>query len=439
MKKRLGLKVLAISIMLTIVASGIVLGANLINSEKVQDKTIIFDTGKGTYPSIFGEHQGNFTPKEDIEIDRIYTYPCKGTGGHSEFIEFLYQNGTSLGNASWKGYRGDWHNISFDEPVELNGNQTYKYKIKTGSYPQIIHRQNLSTPEGIIACTGFTDANGKKYKNWIPAVKFFGEVVIPDTTPPGPVTGLNESKVGQNYIEWVWNNPADPDFLKTMIYLDDEFKTNLSKAIAKYNATGLETDKEYKLGIKTVDESGNINQSIIEDLARTLKIPEKTWDEMDFGERKGLVEEFLDRDPTDYDEIHQCIYIADALHKNATNAKELYGLPCDIPMCLDHMPDYALGHLCNAVLLGDNKSEIEHWGTINGKDKVVIFDKNFTFPFEADRIDRIWKNGTWIIPDERYRLTNYKIGFNVSWLPDQKPIIEIIPTYPTEYQDLYPA
>ena len=186
MKKRLGIKVLAISaVALALVASGIVLGANPVNPGKVdvQDETIIFDTGPGTYPSIPGEHQGNFTPKMPMNISKVYTYSCPGTGGHTEKIIFFYQNGTEIGNSSWDGYKGDWHNLTFDKHVELKGNELYKYLIKTGSYPQIVHKQNLTNSEGTITSTEFTDANGRKYNNWIPAVKLFEEVIIPNQPP----------------------------------------------------------------------------------------------------------------------------------------------------------------------------------------------------------------------------------------------------------------
>ena len=141
----------------------------------------IFDTGPGTYPSIFGTHEGTIKPKHDIFVEQMYTYPCEGTGGHTEYAAFYYQNGTEIGNASWEGYKGDWHNISFDEPIILLGNETYEYLIKTGSYPQIIHKQKLETEEGEITCLQFEDANGKIYHDWIPAIKLIGTEISPDT------------------------------------------------------------------------------------------------------------------------------------------------------------------------------------------------------------------------------------------------------------------
>ena len=111
---------------------------------------------------------------------------------------------------------------------------------------------------------------------------------------------------------------------------------------------------------------------------------------------------------------------------------------CDIPMCLVHRPAI-IGHIYNAVLLGNNKSDIEQWGWINRKDNVALFDKNATKPFKDDEIRFLWGNGSWVIQDERYRLTNYSIGFNMTWEPNQKPNITVIPTYPKEYQDIVPA
>ena len=85
-----------------------------------------------------------------------------------------------------------------------------------------------------------------------------GSVYGKDLKPPSSVTDLNESKLGTNYILWNWENPLDKDFNHTRIYLNDTFLTNLSKTISEYNATGLEPNKEYKLGIKTVDEAVNL-------------------------------------------------------------------------------------------------------------------------------------------------------------------------------------
>ncbi len=548
---------------------------------KIEDEGIAFDTGKGGYPSIPGEHQGNFTPKEPMNISKVYTYPSPGTGGHIEKIAFFYQNGTEIDNASWSGYKGDWHNISFDEPVKLEGNEVYKYLIKTGSYPQIIHKQNLSNSDGIITCSEFTDANSKKYNNGIPAFKLFEEVV-PDTTPPGPVTGLNESELGQNYINWSWNKPPDGDFKGVKIYLDDAFVGDLEGGTNWYNATNLTEDTLYKLGVRPYDKVGNIGEWT-NDTAKTLKIPNqnpiaifnynpenpkvnqsilfnasnsydpdgeidqylwdfnndnitdaygktsnhtysaagikqailkvidnqgaenktsreinvlanqapivniggpysgevdkpvsfegyatdpdgnitkyilefgdrsnvskiisppqkqvnitemhnysdadlynailkatddnyepgtnqtqvnitelpgnKTWEEMNFTERKGLVEDFLEKDPTEYEDAGTCGWVAYRGYHNATNAKELYGLVDNIPMCLvdSIIEGSPSGHMTNAVLIKNNKTNISDWMFMDVGDDMI--NKNPSEMSLNNSIYNIWGKGEWL-------------------------------------------
>ena len=132
----------------------------------------IFDTGSSAnpYSSIFGTHNGTITVDTTITVNSMYTYPCVGTGGHSEYIEI--RNGTGWAvNTSWNGYKNDWHNLSFDEPFTLEADMTYNYMIKTGSYPQIIHKREFNATGGKITCEKFTDANGREYNDWIPAIR----------------------------------------------------------------------------------------------------------------------------------------------------------------------------------------------------------------------------------------------------------------------------
>jgi len=84
--------------------------------------------------------------------------------------------------ASWNGYRGDWHNISFARSFTLRAGVEYNYTIITGSYPQIIHEDRKEVKGGnnymqsVITCNQFTDANGRTYNNWIPAIRLWSGV-----------------------------------------------------------------------------------------------------------------------------------------------------------------------------------------------------------------------------------------------------------------------
>ena len=135
-----------------------------------------FDTGQGEYPNISGVHNGTITPFHDVKACKLYTYSCTGTGGHTEYVRF--ENETWNATATWGGYVGDWHNISFDKPVVLSAGNTYNYTIRTGSYPQIHHNTSLLTTNGWINCTEFVDANGKVYEDRIPGIKLGGRTFI---------------------------------------------------------------------------------------------------------------------------------------------------------------------------------------------------------------------------------------------------------------------
>jgi hypothetical protein len=162
--------------------SGILIDEDLSEYEVGGDTEIVvgqtpelFDTGQSPnpYPSIFGTHNGTIQPYQDITVHMMYTYPCQGTGGHSEYVAFYNATtGEEIANGTWKGYAaGNYQYIEFVMPFDLHENETYDYTIKTGSYPQIIHAKNKPVIGGTIACSDFTDANGKRYEDWIPAIR----------------------------------------------------------------------------------------------------------------------------------------------------------------------------------------------------------------------------------------------------------------------------
>ena len=131
----------------------------------------IFDTSRpeNPYPSISGKFIGTIRTNTTIIATKLYTYACEGTGGHTEHA--LICNSTWCAYAEWEGYKEDWMNISFNKTVILMPYEIYNMTIVTGSYPQIHHTDALSTKNGWINCTEFVDANGKKYDDWIPAIR----------------------------------------------------------------------------------------------------------------------------------------------------------------------------------------------------------------------------------------------------------------------------
>jgi uncharacterized cupin superfamily protein len=82
--------------------------------------------------------------------DELCQYAMRSTIGqiigHSEYAAFYNATtGAEIGNGTWDGYQGasDYHYIEFEVPVMLEGEVTYDYTIRTGSYPQINYRTLL--------------------------------------------------------------------------------------------------------------------------------------------------------------------------------------------------------------------------------------------------------------------------------------------------------
>jgi parallel beta-helix repeat protein len=135
----------------------------------------IFATGAGTYPSIPGRYRGTITPNRTIIVRHLSTYPCPGTGGHSEYVK-LWNSSTGWNvTATWHGYQSDWQHLSFEEPFIFEADETYNYSITTGSYPQIIHAEAWNATGGVITCTSCEDANGNVHTDWIPAIQLWSD------------------------------------------------------------------------------------------------------------------------------------------------------------------------------------------------------------------------------------------------------------------------
>ena len=88
-----------------------------------------------------------------------------------------------------------------------------------------------------------------------------------DITPPASIKNPHASSFGTTWINWTWTNPSDVDFNHMMLYLDGSFVDNFS--ITYYNATNLLPSSIHTISTHTVDTSGNINQTWINDTALT--------------------------------------------------------------------------------------------------------------------------------------------------------------------------
>jgi len=101
-------------------------------------------------------------------------------------------------------------------------------------------------------------------------------LVILDYTPPLGITYLQNITHARTYINWTWTDPADPGFLKVMVYLDGVFQENVNNGVQCYNATLLTPGTTYEIGTKTVDTTGNINHTWVNHTATTASTTDTT-------------------------------------------------------------------------------------------------------------------------------------------------------------------
>ncbi len=95
---------------------------------------------------------------------------------------------------------------------------------------------------------------------------------IIDTEAPSGISDL-QATTGLTWINWTWSNPADSDFKHTILYFNGNFLANTPDSY--YNVTGLLDKTEYELGTLTVDFTGNVNETWINDTATTDKTKSK--------------------------------------------------------------------------------------------------------------------------------------------------------------------
>ncbi len=96
-----------------------------------------------------------------------------------------------------------------------------------------------------------------------------------DIKPPFSITNLHPTS-SPTWINWTWTNPSDPDFDHTELYLNSTFLTNIPAPQNYYNITGLLPDTPYQLSTRTVDTSGNINETWVNATACTLPLADTT-------------------------------------------------------------------------------------------------------------------------------------------------------------------
>jgi hypothetical protein len=167
------------------------------------------------------------------------------------------QHAATLDSITWTWVNPtdtDFHHINYQvvdsttvDTGNLGKNQLYDTMTKLGP---------LAPGTTLTIKIRTVDALGNKG----PWVTDTATTLLPDTTPPGPVTNLQHTTT-QNSITWAWVNPTDADFDHIMYKISDGATVlasgKLSKTETSYIVDSLTTGDVRKIEIRTVDTSDN--------------------------------------------------------------------------------------------------------------------------------------------------------------------------------------
>jgi YVTN family beta-propeller protein len=178
---------------------------------------------------------------------------------------------TSLANIS---YASNYINWTWTDPTDydLSGvmvylNGTFQTNVTKGT--QHYNAIGLSANTSYEISTRTFDNSGNINQSW---VNHTSRTADADTTPSASITNLTAGSIGQTYINWTWTDPSDSDFSKVMIYLNGVSKPDVLKGVQYYYAGGLSADTDNVISTRTVDNSGNINQSWVNLTSRTTRV-----------------------------------------------------------------------------------------------------------------------------------------------------------------------
>jgi M6 family metalloprotease-like protein len=236
---------------------------------KNEHSVMITQNSDGSYSlDIMKQYNITFLPPittmDQFNLTDGSTLPIKFTARNSTTDEFIYDDTVNVTITNSTG-----HLITYF----TNGTDTDSIRIDTAEEQYAVDFNTLDYPELTINETysiQVTFGNINSLQGY--AIAYF---TLVDRTPPSPITNLH-STPGPTHINWTWTNPPDPDFNHTEVYLNGTFITTIPAPQNYYNATGLLPDTSYELSTRTVDASGNINQTWKNATASTLPLSDIT-------------------------------------------------------------------------------------------------------------------------------------------------------------------
>ena len=159
------------------------------------------------------------------------------------------------------------NNITSDQKQKMVALRNLDGFTCEGAY---LYSQTINMPQNIPTnfLFGLGTYNSAEMTAWLDGLQ--GTDPSPtDTTPPQSVANLRNTSYQPDFITWTWADPRDADLDRIIVYFNGRFMMNVTRGIGFYNATGLVPNVSYTISTRTVDTSGNVNSTWVNNTART--------------------------------------------------------------------------------------------------------------------------------------------------------------------------
>ncbi|MCW7078816.1 MAG: cohesin domain-containing protein [Canidatus Methanoxibalbensis ujae] len=211
----------------------------------------------GIYDITVSAHIQNDEYPDDNERTRTVIIEIEAQPSEPEIISWSPEE-SIVNNTEGESRR---FNITVDQVVNvrwmINGTEVFNETgVNESEYT------NTSAVSGLWNVSVIVEnENGTDMHSWIWKVR--------DITPPASISNLSYTN-GTTWINWTWDDPVDEDFSHVLVYIDGEFRENVSKGICHYNATGFGMEETHTISTRTADIYGNINETWVNLTAKTL-------------------------------------------------------------------------------------------------------------------------------------------------------------------------
>ncbi|MCZ7358032.1 MAG: DUF2341 domain-containing protein [Candidatus Methanoperedens sp.] len=192
----------------------------------------------------------------DYIYARKYTSPDLLVGVGAEKVSCDSTPPASITDLTNVSYARNYINWTWTDPADADFasvsvwiDGVFKDNIARGV--QFFNATGFAPDTEHIIATRTVDIYGNINQTWVNHTARTAPVT--DTTSCPSITNLTNKSYAPTYINWTWTEPGNSDFSKVMIYIDGIFKTNVSKGVRFYNATGFSQDTEHTISARLSD------------------------------------------------------------------------------------------------------------------------------------------------------------------------------------------